>query len=94
MYWYYYRSKYPKRYPGLLIAYEVLRNLFSINVGHKFSLNKDDKSKKNIMERQLRCAASGCFDKADICCKECDIKTCRYKCNFMDKEACEHQFYE
>jgi hypothetical protein len=30
----------------------------------------------------------------NICCKECSIKNCRYKCNFFDKEVCEHKYIE
>ena len=39
-----------------------------------------------------RCGNSGCLDKNDICCKACDIEKCRYKCDFLDKEICDHQY--
>jgi hypothetical protein len=29
-----------------------------------------------------------------ICCKECNIKNCRYKCDFIDREVCEHEYIE
>lgn len=53
--------------------------------------NMDDASNGQTVKKQLRCAISSCFDKNNICCKECDIKSCRYKCNFIDQEVCEHQ---
>lgn len=40
----------------------------------------------------LRCSCSSCFDKHNICCKACDINTCFYRCEFLDKEECEYQF--
>ncbi len=54
----------------------------------------DITSRGQSVKKQLRCAISSCFDKNNICCKECDIKNCRYKCNFIDKEVCEHQYLE
>lgn len=56
-----------------------------------FSKKADEESNGHVIKKQLRCAISSCFDKNDICCKVCDIKKCRYKCNFIDTELCEHQ---
>ena len=57
-----------------------------------FNKKLDEVSKKQKEIILLRCAASSCFDKYNICCKACDIKNCRYKCNFLDKKVCEHQY--
>lgn len=54
----------------------------------------DKESNGHIVKKQLRCTISGCFDKNNICCKACDIKKCRFKCNFLDKEECEHQRWD
>lgn len=55
----------------------------------------DKESDAYVVKKQLRCTISGCFDKDNICCKACDIrKKCRFKCNFIDKEECEHQRWE
>lgn len=51
----------------------------------------DARSNGHIVKKRLRCAISGCFDMDTICCKECNIKKCMYKCNFIDREVCEHQ---
>jgi len=59
-----------------------------------FGKKMDDRSDGQIVKKQLRCTISSCFDKNNICCKTCDIKKCRYKCNFMDKEVCEHQQWD
>lgn len=56
-----------------------------------FNENEDDGSNGLIVQKQLKCTISTCFDMGNTCCKECEIKTCRYKCNYADKEICEHQ---
>ncbi len=63
--------------------------------GHILFSNEcmDKEPNEPVAKKQIRCAISGCFDKYDICCKECDIKNCRYKCNFIDREVCEHQVF-
>lgn len=74
------------------IAYGVVKRFFAIGERSFFSKNADEEPNGHIVEKQLRCTVSSCFDKQNICCKACDIKNCRYKCNFMDKEVCEHEF--
>lgn len=72
----------------------MAKRLLASEKGVFFSVGMDEKSSKYVVRKQLRCAISSCFDKNNICCKVCDIKKCRYKCNFLDKEVCEHQrFY-
>lgn len=57
-----------------------------------FSNKMDIQSNEQKAKVLLRCSVSGCFDMHNICCKACGIKKCRYKCNFLDKEICEHQY--
>lgn len=76
------------------IACGVIKRLFAIGERGFFSENADRESNGHIVEKQLRCTISSCFDKQNICCKACDIKNCRYKCNFIDKEVCDYQYYE
>ena len=68
-------------------ACEIARKLFTTD-------EKDGKSSGHVVRKLLRCAISSCFDMGNICCKECGIKNCRYKCNYADKEACEHKYIE
>jgi len=78
---------------SISVVYTILERLF-ITWEDSFSIKwMDNKSKRHIVESPLRCAISGCFEKGNICCKSCDIKKCRYKCNFIDKAVCEHQLY-
>lgn len=74
------------------IAYGIIERLSERKEEPLSDTDIDDKSNGHIVKRQLRCAVSGCFDMDNICCKDCYIKNCRYKCNFIDKEVCEHQF--
>lgn len=76
------------------IACGVARRLFIIGGRGFFCENVDAESNGHVMKKQLRCAISTCFDKGSICCKVCDIKNCRYKCNFIDKVVCENQYWE
>jgi hypothetical protein len=59
-----------------------------------YGKNVDKQSNGQEVKMLLRCDSSSCFDKYNICCKACDIKKCRYKCNYFDKDVCEHQFIE
>ncbi len=68
-------------------ACKIARKLFTAN-------EKDEKSNGHVVRKCLRCDISSCFDMGNICCKECSIKNCRYKCNFADKENCEHKYIE
>ena len=80
----------PMRSTGYIMAEELL-----VRERKSFFITKTDKeSNPYIVKKQLRCSISGCFDKYNICCKACDIKKCRYKCNYMDKEECEYQLPE
>lgn len=88
----YYGTKTTKHNPVISMAYGIIERLFIIAERSFFSKEIDDGSNGCVVKEQLRCAISGCFDKYNICCKACDIKKCRYKCNFIDKEVCEHQF--
>lgn len=81
----YIESEREKRNPIIRIADKLIRIL-----GNKM----DKESNGHVVKKQLRCAISSCFDKNNICCKTCDIKKCRYKCNFIDKEVCEHQKWD
>ncbi|KUO76233.1 MAG: hypothetical protein APF77_24055 [Clostridia bacterium BRH_c25] len=89
----FYKIKDSKRNPVLSIAYGLAERLFMITGGSSNGKNVDKESNEGEVKKQLRCAISGCFDKDNICCKACDIKKCRFKCNFMDKEVCEHQYW-
>ena len=68
-------------------ACEIARKLFTVN-------EKDEKSNGRVVRKCFMCDISSCFDMGNICCKECSIKNCRYKCNFADKENCEHKYIE
>ena len=78
--------------PVMSISYLIKEGFFMITGKPFFNKNMDGESKEYEVKKLLRCAVSGCFDKHNICCKACDIKKCRYKCNFVDKEVCEHQY--
>lgn len=77
---------------AIVIICGVVRKLFILEDTLSNNSKMDEESNTYVVKKQLRCAISGCFDKNNICCKECDIKKCRYKCNFIDKDICEHQF--
>lgn len=66
---------------------EIARKIFAAD-------GKDEKSNRHIVRKCLRCDISSCFDMGNICCKDCSIKNCRYKCDFADKENCEHKYTE
>lgn len=83
-----------KQNPVIYIAYEIVRRLFMAAGKALPDKYMDDGSNKYEVKKLLRCAISNCFDKGNICCKACDIKKCRYKCNFIDNEICEHQYIE
>lgn len=72
----------------------IARKLFTVNERGIFIKNRDKKSNGHVVKKCLRCDISSCFDMGNICCKECSIKNCRYKCNFADKENCEHKYIE
>lgn len=59
-----------------------------------FGFNKSQAAPPETVNAKVmqRCGNSGCLDKNDICCKACDIEKCRYKCEFIDMEVCEHQY--
>ena len=78
--------------PSISVVCESVEKLFIVAETPLPSKPMDDVSNGQAVESPLRCAISSCFDKGNICCKACDIKKCRYKCNFIDKKVCEHQF--
>lgn len=88
----FYKTKVSEDNPLAAAACRIAKKLLKIEEEPFFSKTVDEESKGHVVKKQLRCAVSSCFDKQNICCKECDIKKCRYKCNFIDKEVCEHQF--
>jgi hypothetical protein len=59
--------------------------------GPFYRYGMDKESNGHNVKKSLRCTISGCFDKYNICCKACDIKKCRYKCNHMHEEECKYQ---
>lgn len=75
-------------------VFGIVIRLFKLGNEPFLSTNVDEASKGHVARKQLRCAISSCFDMGNICCKECSIKNCRYKCNFIDKEVCEHKYIE
>lgn len=89
----FYKIKNSGQNPVMSLVFRIAERLFMITGKPFFNSNMDGESKEYEVKKLLRCAISGCFDKDNICCKACDIrKKCRYKCNFIDKEVCEHQF--
>lgn len=70
-----------------------VRKVFSA-VAEAFGLNRNQEPLPETVNPKvlLRCGNSGCLDKNDICCKACDIEKCRYKCDFLGMEICEHQY--
>ncbi|MEA4846868.1 MAG: hypothetical protein VB106_06505 [Clostridiaceae bacterium] len=87
----FYKVKNPRGGRTIFAVCGTVKGLFKNEEKPVYDKEMDEKSNRNVVKKQLRCAISSCFDKQDICCKECDIKNCRYKCNFIDKEVCEHQ---
>ncbi|HYF83775.1 MAG TPA: hypothetical protein VEB00_12190 [Clostridia bacterium] len=87
----YYKCESEKRGPEMTIVEMLIYSLRKLADRLFFSKNVDKESDGHIVKKQLRCAISSCFDKNNICCKVCDIKKCRFKCNFIDKEVCDHQ---
>ena len=92
MNWDCYTTRNIEHIPEVSIVSRIGKRLFMMVEELGFNKNVDEQSNGHEVKKQLRCAISGCFDKDNICCKQCDIKKCRYKCNFVDKEVCEHQF--
>jgi len=88
----FYKLKDTKKGLVISIACGIMERLFMMCGKSYLNNDMDVTSSKPEVKKQLRCAISGCFDKDNICCKACDIKKCRYKCNFIDKEVCEHQY--
>lgn len=86
------KTRNSKANSAVAMVCEAAKRLFRIEEEPFNGEKMDGGSNGHIVKGQLRCAVSGCFDKDNICCKECDIKKCRYKCNFVDKDVCEHQF--
>jgi uncharacterized protein YutE (UPF0331/DUF86 family) len=76
------------------IACQVAKRLFAIGERRFFVESMDEESNGRVVKKQLKCAISSCFDMGSICCKECTIKNCRYKCDFIDREVCEHEYIE
>jgi len=87
----YYKSEIRKKGNILSRAVRLIRTLCGRVEQLLFSRKLEKEPNDHTMKKQLRCTISSCFDKHNICCKVCDIKKCRYKCNFIDKEECEHQ---
>lgn len=87
----YYKSESEKRVPEMTILEVLVYSSRKLVERLFFSKKADKESDGHTVKKQLRCTISSCFDKNNICCKVCDIKKCHYKCNFMDKEVCEHQ---
>ncbi|MGI6586402.1 MAG: hypothetical protein GX301_09980 [Gracilibacteraceae bacterium] len=80
--------------PAISAACAAVKRLFTID-GRCFSIkNMDEKSDGHVVEKQLKCAVSSCLDMGSICCKECSIRNCRYKCDYVDKEICNHQLFD
>lgn len=77
---------------AIATAIAAMKRLFAMEEESLPDADMDEGSNGQSVKKPLRCSISGCFDKYNICCKACDIKKCRYKCNFLDKEVCEHQF--
>lgn len=78
----------------ICIACEAVRRIFTKEKQWFFAKNVDNESHGHVVKKQLRCGISSCFDMGNICCKECNIKDCRYKCDFIYKEVCEHEYIE
>lgn len=76
------------------VACQVARKLFTIDAECFFAENMDEESNGHVVGKPLKCVISSCFDMGSICCKECNIKNCRYKCDFIDREVCEHEYIE
>lgn len=89
---FYYKIESGRRNPTMALAGEIARALHKKVELLFFSEGMDNMSKGDNVKKQLRCAVSGCFDKHNICCKACDIKGCRFKCNFIKEEICKHQY--
>ncbi len=87
----YYKSEIKKKNSVITTAEKLMHTLQKRVERLFFSRKVDEGSNGHIVKTQLRCTISSCFDKNNLCCKVCDIKKCRYKCNFIDKEVCEHQ---
>lgn len=77
---------------GVPITTRIRKRLIMMVEELGFDKNVDMQSNGQEVKMLLRCTASSCFDKYNVCCKACDIKKCRYKCNHFDKDVCEHQF--
>jgi hypothetical protein len=73
-------------------ALEYAKKFFAMGAKQQMRNNMDNMSDAHEIKKQLRCSISGCFDKDNLCCKACDIKNCRYKCNNLHKKVCENQF--
>lgn len=94
MYWDCYSTTNKEHNPKMPIVSKIGKRLFMMIEELGFNRKVDELSNGHDVKKLLRCAASSCFDKDNICCKACDIKKCRYKCNFLDKGICEHQYLE
>lgn len=79
--------------PMISAACAAVKRLFAIDESCFSIKNMDEESSGHTVEKQLKCAVSSCLDMGSICCKECNIRDCRYKCDFVDKEVCNHQFF-
>lgn len=73
------------------MVFGIVKRMFKTVYKSYHNKSMDERSNGHVVKKQLKCAVSSCFDRQDICCKECNIKGCRYKCNYLDKEVCEHQ---
>jgi len=79
---------------AISLACQVARRLFTIGKRCIIVEDMDKESNGHVVKKQLKCAISSCFDMGNICCKECNIKNCRFKCDFIDKETCDHEYIE
>ena len=92
MNWDYYSTRDTGHNPETPVFSRIGKRLSMIIEELGFSKKVDEPSNGHEVKELLRCASSSCFDKGNICCKACDIKKCRYKCNFSNQKVCEHQF--
>lgn len=88
---FYYKIESGKRNPTIALAGRIAKILGKRVEQLFFNEAAYEGPDKNPVKKQLRCTISTCFDMQNICCKACDIKKCRYICNYIDKVECEHQ---
>lgn len=88
----YYEIKNLKHKSVISVVCRISKRLFAIAERSLLNEKLDGESNVHVVQKQIKCAVSSCLDKHTTCCKACDIKKCRYKCNYADKKVCEHQY--